>query len=154
MKVDVEERANRGMEMFKKGYNCSQSVVAAFADLYDIDESTALKIAASFGGGLGRMRLTCGCVSGMAVLAGLENGTDDGSDNATKMANYQLVQALANKYKENTGSVICAELLGLAEGSNTSPQPEARTPQYYHKRPCKELVGLACRIYAEHLNEE
>ena len=71
MKVDVEERVKRGMDYFKNGYNCSQAVVSAFADIYNLDSEMALRIAASFGGGMGRMRLTCGAVSGMSILAGL-----------------------------------------------------------------------------------
>ena len=75
MKINVEERMERGREWFKKGYNCSQAVVAAFADVYGIDPNLGLRMAASFGGGMGRMRLTCGAVSGMFILAGLENGS-------------------------------------------------------------------------------
>ena len=79
MKVNVEERVERGKEWFKKGYNCSQAVVAAYADVYDLDINLALRMAASFGGGIGRMRLTCGTVSGMGILAGLENGLNQHS---------------------------------------------------------------------------
>ena len=75
-----EDRISRAIENFKKGYNCSQSVVAAFADLYGIDEATALRMSASFGGGIGRMRLTCGTACGMFMLAGLETGSTAPSD--------------------------------------------------------------------------
>ncbi|MEG1546251.1 MAG: C-GCAxxG-C-C family protein, partial [Bacteroides sp.] len=69
----MEERIQRAVELFKSGYNCSQSVVAAFADLYGYTEEQALKMSASFGGGIGRMRETCGAACGMFMLAGLEN---------------------------------------------------------------------------------
>ena len=71
----MEERINKAVELFKSGYNCSQSVVAAFADLYDLTDDQALRVSASFGGGIGRMRETCGAACGMFILAGLENGT-------------------------------------------------------------------------------
>ena len=67
-----EERISRATELFKSGYNCSQSVVAAFADMYGFTEEQALRMAASFGGGIGRMRETCGAACGMFLLAGLE----------------------------------------------------------------------------------
>lgn len=153
MGIDVNERERCGMELFKKGYNCSQAVVAAFADIYGLDENLALRISSSFGGGLGRMRMTCGAVSGMAILAGLENGSAIAGDNAGKGKNYELVQELANRFKSHTGSIICAEMLGLKPMAPTSATPAERTAEYYRKRPCVELVGLACRIYAEHLNE-
>lgn len=69
-----EERISRATEFFKSGYNCSQSVVAAFADMYGFTEEQALRMAASFGGGIGRMRETCGAACGMFLLAGLEKG--------------------------------------------------------------------------------
>lgn len=153
MKVNVEEREKLGKELFKSGYGCAQSVAAAFADVYGIDRDLMLRIASSFGGGFGRMRLTCGTVSGMGMLAGLENGSVEARDSAAKGKNYELVQSLAGKFKAKTGSIICAEMLGLKPMAPTPATPEARTPEYYRKRPCVELVGLACRIYAEHLNE-
>lgn len=152
--VDVDERVRRGMELFKLGYNCTQSVVAAFADVYGIDRDLALRFAASFGGGIGRMRLTCGAASGMFMLAGLENGSVKEHDKEGKGKNYELVQELARRFKAQTGSLTCAELLGLSPKAEISAVPEARTADYYRKRPCPEMIGLACRIYAEYLNEK
>ena len=68
----MEDRIQRATQLFKSGYNCSQSVVAAFADIYGFTEEQALRMAASFGGGIGRMRETCGAACGMFLLAGLE----------------------------------------------------------------------------------
>ena len=76
----MEDRIQRATQLFKSGYNCSQSVVAAFADIYGFTEEQALRMAASFGGGIGRMRETCGAACGMFLLAGLEKGAVDGAD--------------------------------------------------------------------------
>ena len=108
-----EERISRATELFKSGYNCSQSVVAAFADMYGFTEEQALRMAASFGGGIGRMRETCGAACGMFLLAGLEKGAIDGADREGKAANYALVQELAAEFKKRNGSLNCGELLGL-----------------------------------------
>lgn len=56
----MEERIQKAVGLFKQGFNCSQSVCAAFADLYGYTPEQALKMSASFGGGIGRMRQTCG----------------------------------------------------------------------------------------------
>jgi len=143
---EIERRAQRAEELFHQGYNCAQSVVAACADIYGVDESLALRMAASFGGGMGRMRLTCGAASGMFILAGLEKGSDKPHDNEGKMANYAMVQQLAGDFKAQYGSLVCAELLGLAPRPE-EPKPAVRTPQYYEKRPCSEMVAQAVRIY-------
>ena len=148
--TDKEERIARAVALFKQGYNCSQSVVAAFADLYGFSEEQALRMAASFGGGIGRMRQTCGAACGMFLLAGLETGAVRGDDREGKAANYALGQELAEEFRRRNGSLICAELLGLKQPEGSS-QPEARTEQYYAKRPCVQMVEEAARIWAEYL---
>ena len=158
---EIEARAQRALELFKNGYNCSQAVFTACADMYGIeDEQLALRLSASFGGGMGRMRLVCGAASGMFMLAGLHNGSATPHDNNGKMANYAFVQQLAGKFKDTYGSLICAELLGLAPKGSTMeflpaealrPKPAERTPEYYEKRPCSEMVAQAVRIYLRSL---
>ena len=148
-----EDRIEKAVENFKKGYNCSQSVVAAFADLYGIDEQLAVRMAASFGGGIGRMRQTCGAACGMFLLAGLETGATDPADREGKGFNYATVQELGKKFEEINGSMICAELLGLKPKAATPPTPEARTAEYYKKRPCSKMVETATTIFAEFLTE-
>lgn len=147
--AEIEARATRAKELFHAGFNCSQAVVAACADLYKVEEPLALRMAASFGAGIGRMRTVCGAACGMFLLNGLDNGSTV-PDPAAKQRNYQKVQALANAFKQEHGSLICAELLGIAPRPQ-DPTPEARTEAYYHKRPCEEMVGNAVRIYLESL---
>ena len=149
---EIEARVNKAQELFRKGFNCSQSVFAACADLFGIeDQDMALRLSASFGGGIGRMRQTCGAACGMFLLEGLHSGSSKQGDHEGKAANYANVQALAQKFKEEHGSLICAELLGLAKvQTDTNPQPEARTETYYKKRPCVEMVGNAVRIFLTH----
>ena len=144
---EIEQRAERAKELFHQGFNCSQSVFAACADLYGIhDEALALRLSASFGGGIGRMRQTCGAACGMFLLAGLENGSATPHDAKGKMQNYSLVQDLAAQLKEENGSLICSELLGIAPKPQ-DPVPEPRTEAYYKKRPCVEMVATAVRIF-------
>lgn len=151
--MEKEERVKRAVELFKSGFNCSQSVVAAFAEQYGFTEEQALRMSASFGGGIGRMRQTCGAACGMFLLAGLEKGAVDGKDREGKAANYALVQELAEEFKRRNGSLICAELLGLKKAENSSV-PEARTQEYYAKRPCSKMVEVAAEIWAEYIEKQ
>ena len=141
--AELDACVARSVELFKSGFNCSQSVVAAFAHLYGYTEEQALRMSASFGGGIGRMRQTCGAACGLFLVAGLEG----------KAANYALVQELAERFRQANGALICAELLGLKKEDATPPTPEARTAQYYAKRPCSQIVEEAARIWAEWLKE-
>lgn len=155
----METRREKAERYFKEGYNCSQAVFAAYADKYGIEEELAFRIASSFGGGMGRMREVCGAVSGMFLVAGLETGATQGKDAEGKKKNYDVVQELAQEYREKNGSIICRELLGLVPKEEadvmaaqnkkmefTDTTPEARTKMYYQKRPCVELVKMACDI--------
>ena len=150
----MEERIEKAVALFKEGYNCSQSVVAAFADRYGFTREQALRMSASFGGGIGRMRETCGAACGLFMLAGLETGAVDGADREGKAANYALVQQLAEEFKKRNGSLKCAELLGLSKKEPVVSTPEARTPQYYAKRPCVKMVEEAARIWCEYLENQ
>lgn len=147
----MEERIELAVSLFKEGYNCSQAVVAAYADMYGFTREQALKMSASFGGGIGRMRKTCGAACGLFILAGLETGCTEGRNSEGKEANYKLVQELAEEFKKRNGSITCAELLGLEKSAPTPTTPEARTNEYYKKRPCVKMVEEAARIWSEHL---
>lgn len=150
---DLQERVNRAVDNFMQGYGCCQAVVAAFADIYGLDDTMAKRIAAGFGGGVGRMRMMCGAVSGLVILAGLECGQTEGSDNKGKSECYKIVQELLAKSKEQNGSIVCAEILGLDgnEKARSSYVASPRTAEYYKKRPCAAKVESAARIFADYL---
>lgn len=150
---ELDKRVERAVENFMAGYGCAQSVVAAFADLYGLDETMALRIAAGFGGGVGRMRMMCGAVSGIVMLVGLHCGQTVGSDREGKSACYKVVQELLAQSKEENGSLICAEILGLKghEKATCSYIASPRTAEYYKTRPCAAKVESAARIFAEYI---
>ena len=157
---NIEERVEKARRLFKEGgYNCCQAVVLAYNDLLDLEDETAAAISSGFGGGMGRMREVCGSVSGMTLLAGLMKPASDPSVKDWRTANYALVQEMAGDFKALNGSIVCKELLGLVPmGSGSpapkeSPVPSDRTPEYYKKRPCEELVGIAARIVGEKLKK-
>ncbi len=146
-------RREAAMANFMKGYNCSQSVVLAFADMIDIDEVALSKLSSSFGGGMGRLREVCGSVSGMFMVAGLLYGYDGPETGQVKADHYARIQELARRFEEKHGSIVCRELLGLSVRHDI-PVPEARTSEYYKKRPCPEIIGDAAEILEQFINEQ
>jgi C_GCAxxG_C_C family probable redox protein len=156
MSQDLEERIQRAVENFMSGYGCSQSVVAAFADLYGLDDIMAKRIAAGFGGGVGRMRMMCGTVSALVILVGLDCGQTEGSDREGKSACYKVVQELLEEFKQKNGSIICADLLGLngCPVVKNTYMPDERNAEYYKQRPCAKKVESAARIFAEYLQKK
>lgn len=147
-------RAERAKELFTQGYACSQAVALAFCDLCGVSEAQIAKLALPFGGGLGRLRLTCGAVSGMAMVVGLLFAEAENSPENKKQV-YAITRELAEKFKAENGSLICADLLTGANLQVTvGGEAEARTDAYYKKRPCGEIVYSAARIVEEYLIEK
>ena len=138
-------------ELFLNGCNCAQAVVVAFSDVTGLEPAFAKKLSSPFGGGMGRMREVCGAVSGMLMVAGLLYGYEDPGDNdCRKKELYELVQELAGKFREETGSIICRELL---DNPPSDPNPSPRTAEYYKSRPCARMVMTAARILDEYMED-
>lgn len=134
-----------------QGFNCSQSVVAAYADLYGFTEEQALKMSAGFGAGIGRMRMSCGAFNALALLAGLDCGSATPGDREGKSYNYKVVQQLAARFREAHGTLICAELLKLKRDAPLSYEASERTAEYYRTRPCVNQIVSAAMIFADYL---
>ena len=142
-------RADRAEELFRQGYNCGQSVFAAFADVLGLTVEEAAKIASPFGAGFGKLREVCGAVSGMTLVTGYLKGYSDPADYESKKEVYALIQKMCAEFEARQGSIICRELLGLKKGEDLG-EPSIRTEEYYRSRPC---IG-ACRTAAEIVEKE
>lgn len=153
MKIDIEQRAARAREAFEQGYNCSQSVVVAYADVLGQDPEVLAALVAPLGGGMGRLREVCGAVSGMFMVSSAAYRGASNTDRAVRTNLYTGVQHLVERYRGECGSIVCRELLGLKQQSD-APVPEERTPDYYRRRPCAEYVAIAARLVGEYLNEK
>ena len=135
--------AKKAFDLFKSGYNCAQAVAVAFCDVTGLTEIQAARMASAFGGGMGRMREVCGAVSGMFMVLGFLYGYDDPKDDATKTVLYGEVQALAEAFKKDAGSIICRDIL---KNPPSDPNPSPRTAEYYAMRPCERMVYNAAAI--------
>lgn len=142
-----EEYKEKARNLFLQGYNCSQAVFCAFAEDYNIEPQLALRLSASFGGGIGRMRETCGAFCGAAMLTGLETGQTDAENAQQKQNNYHTIQQMADTFRQMNGSIKCSELLKLRQGTPVTDIPDARTAEYYRQRPCLRMVDSAVEIF-------
>ena len=129
----MSKYSDRAVELFMEGKNCSQAVFVAFATDLGLTEEMALSISIGLGGGVGRMREVCGAVSGSAMVVGLKY------PELSKAEVYEKVRLIADEFKKTNPSIVCKELLGLSK-PETSSIPEARTQEYYQKRPCIKIV--------------
>ncbi|MFR9649891.1 MAG: C-GCAxxG-C-C family protein [Rikenellaceae bacterium] len=140
--IDSARKGAQARAIFEQGYNCAQSVAMAYAEDLGCDEALLSTVASSFGGGFARCREVCGAVSGMGVISGFVIPATDPKDRASKAANYALVQSAIERFRQENGSIVCRELLGL------TANPNVRSP----KRSCAELVEMAAQLIGEAIN--
>jgi C_GCAxxG_C_C family probable redox protein len=145
--MTCDERAQIALDYFSRGFSCAQSVFTAFHQEIGLNETEALKLSCSLGGGVGGLREICGAFTGMSMALGALKGYSDPEDRAAKERQYALIQQKAEQFRNSFGTVICRDLL-LQNGITPSPVPAVRTEAYYKERPCARYVE-ACARYAQ-----
>lgn len=148
--MDMKNYAAHAARLFESGYNCAQAVTVAFCDVIHMEPKAAAAMASSFGGGMGRMREVCGAVSGMLLVAGILFGYGTPGDDENKKVHYERVQAMAEQFRQEAGSIICRDIL---KNPPSDPSPTPRSPEFYQMRPCTRMVYLAAEILSEHLKK-
>ncbi len=131
-KQDIIEKA---LSRFDEGYACSQSVLLAFSEEFNLDERTAKLISANFGGGMGRLREKCGALTGGFMVLGLKYGNVEPKDLDTKLASYQKVRILNKQMLNIYESADCADIL------KKHATVQEITDRKHHKIICREIVG-------------
>ena len=134
------------LSRFAEDFSCSQAVLSAYVVQFGLDEETALKIAAGFGGGMGRMARTCGAVTGAFMVLGLKFRAAS-PDREAKERVYARVREFADRFKARNGSLLCQDLLSC----------DISTPEGYEAAKERSLFTTACpkfvRDAAEILDE-
>ena len=124
------------VQLFEKGYRCSQAVFAAFSSDFGVPKEDALKIGACFGSGM-RKGEVCGACTGALMVLGLKYGED--KDKSDEVCNKFL-----DEFKNANGSYICRDLLGC-DISTEKGVKFARENNLF-KEFCPEMVESACEI--------
>lgn len=105
------DKKDYAVECFGKGFNCSQAVFSTFCEDFGLDKKVALKIANSFGAGMGYNGEACGAVSGAFMTIGLKYGQYEEGDRPTKEKTYALVKEFTTRFKEINGTINCTKLI-------------------------------------------
>jgi C_GCAxxG_C_C family probable redox protein len=145
------KKTEAAISLFKKGFNCSQSLLAAYGPEMGIDREIALKIGSAFGGGIGRMGETCGAVIGAFMIIGLKHGITDAKDKKAKTKIYRLVEKFVERFKARNNSIICRELLGVDRDSIKRLNPSLKR---IIKKQCPKYIRDSIEIIEEILYEK
>ena len=132
--MNKQDIISKALSYFDEGYACSQSVLLAFSERFDLNDRTAKLISSTFGGGMGRLRQTCGAVTGGFMVLGLAFGNENPKDMETKLHAYQKVRELYLQVEHIHGTAVCKELL---QKHATREQVEERK---HHKIICHKMV--------------
>jgi C_GCAxxG_C_C family probable redox protein len=133
--------AETAVIIFNQNYNCSQSVLSAFALQFGLELQTALKMASPFGGGLARRGELCGAVTGALLALGLARGTDKP---ASKDEIYRLSQEFMRRFEEKHGAILCRNLIDCDLSTPAGYQTAAEKGVF--RSICSGLVGDAVEI--------
>ncbi|NLD47049.1 MAG: C_GCAxxG_C_C family protein [Clostridiaceae bacterium] len=139
-------------ECFNRGFNCSQAVFSAFCEDFGLDKSQALKIACSFGAGMGYMGEACGAVTGAFMVLGLIHGQSKEADTHSKTYTYLLVKDFAARFRKINGTINCKELLGYDLGDEA--QLNAARQSGVFKTKCPKYVSDAVGLLEEMIAEQ
>lgn len=140
MKTDTEKI----IVEFREEKNCSQAVLLAYADRFQINAEHAMSISAGFGGGMGRLQRTCGAVSGAYMVIGLYAGTRSLNNTERKENAYAMIRNFTSKFEEEKGTSSCAELLKC---DLTSPEgKEYYEDNHLREKVCEKCIRLSIEI--------
>jgi C_GCAxxG_C_C family probable redox protein len=107
----MQSKILKASSLHKSGYNCAQSVVAAFEEELNIDKNLALHVSVGFGGGMGRMQEKCGAVTGAFMVLGVYNGRKFQDNVTLKNETYAMIQQFDRKFTSIHQSTNCMDLL-------------------------------------------
>ncbi len=141
---------NAALARFRQGYNCSQATLSAFAEELGLPLDAALRLAAPFGGGIGRQGEVCGAASGALMALGLRFGGTT-PDKAGKEHAYALAAEFLRRFQERTGALHCRELIDV-DMSTPNGLTDARARKVFTTL-CPAYVQAAVEIAEELLAE-
>lgn len=145
-------KAEIAADYMKKGYNCAQSVIKAYAGDVGMNEEDAVKMASALGGGIGRTGHICGAVSGAALIIGMKFGSTDNTAKHSRAKAYQKAKELLEKFSAQNKSVLCKDLLEY-DISTKEGLKQARESGVFIQK-CPLLVSSAAKILEDIISSE
>lgn len=145
-------RTEKALTYYSSGFNCAQSVIVSFADIMNIDEETALRLASGFGGGMGRMQGTCGAVTGAFMVIGYLRGKYKQGDEEAKEITNHLIQDFSKEFNQIHGSINCKALISY-DLNTPEGRKDANIDDVFNKK-CSFFVKSAVELLENIIHKE
>lgn len=141
------KRSDKALQFYSEGFNCAQSVIASFADVLEVNEETAIRMASGFGGGMGRMQDTCGAITGAFMVIGYLRGKYKTGDEQANETTNMLIQDFSKKFTEKHGSIKCKSLINY-DLNSVEGLKAAKDADVFNKK-CAFFVKTAVEMLEE-----
>jgi C_GCAxxG_C_C family probable redox protein len=138
----TEALAQKAVQRFEGGFNCAQSVLLTLYEHLEPEGKSELipKIAAGFGGGIGRCGSVCGALTGSIMAVGIKYApNEEGAEKRAKA--YANARALYQQFEKQQGTVFCRDLIKY-DLSNPQELAKARQEKAFEKV-CAKLIKSA-----------
>ena len=135
-------RMEKAEELFNQGLNCSQAILTVYGSSFGINPEKAKQLGRPFGGGMGRLALTCGALTGAVMVLGLAK--DLPVEAEARELSYGKVRELFQRFEARHGTTLCKGLLG-ADLSTEEGRQKAKEDQLVGKV-CPGLVREVCGL--------
>ncbi len=140
--------AEKGAKTYQSGYNCAQTVLLTLYGQIEPNSKNELipKIAAGFGGGIGRCGSLCGALTGSLMAVGIKYGSNEaGAEKQAKA--YAYAQKLYREFEKKHGGVCCRDLI-KCDLSNPEEAAKARQEKVFEKT-CTNLIKDSITSFLE-----
>ena len=141
----MQSKSKRAEELYLEGFNCAQSVLAAFSEEYDLETEAALMLSSPLGGGCGLAEI-CGAALGGAMVVGLKHGHHIADDTGTNMNCRAKRGQFIDEFKKLNGAITCRELLGFDHTTEEGQEKYVQMAKDRPASPCAGFVRESARI--------
>ncbi len=141
-----QDLGGKAIKHFQSGYNCAQSVLLTLYQYLEPEGNSDLipKIAAGFGGGIGRCGSTCGALTGSIMAVGIKYASNEaGMDKRAET--YTKAKKLFKQFETQNGTVLCRDLIKY-DLSNHEQAAKARQEKVFEKV-CANLIKNAIESF-------
>lgn len=137
----MSERKTQAIELFNEKYNCSQSILLAYRDIFEIDRDFALKLTSGFGGGIAGLGKTCGIINSAVMILGLKFGNTNQLDLDAKAKTREIIKSFMNEFNEKHRQIDCKSIL----------EEDAGKVYQVHSEKCIQVLEEVCDLLDKYL---